>query len=283
MQNEYNLDSTEFYSLKTASKRLFRLISDRLNVNTAYVTKRGNNAMTVVSSYNEKEEIIPEGYAVEYSGTYCRLIINNEKSVMHTANLAHDEITRQLEVTSQLKVKGFLGVSLTDTNGKIFGTLCVMDKEEKEFNEEDITYLKSMAEILSYMIELDQTKYNMDFLSVPIVPITKGISILTLQGVIDERRAENIIKQVLQYGASNQIDYFIVDLSGLKIVDGYFPTILGDLFQSIQLMGIETIITGVTPSIAQQEVANEQLPRFKTVQNLESALDYIGFELVEKI
>ena len=282
MQNEYNLDSTEFYSLKNASKRLFKLISERLNVNTAYVTKRGETAMTVISSYNEKEEIIPEGYAVEYSGTYCRLIINDKNSVMHTANLEHDEITRELEVTSQLKVRGFLGVALTDTDGKIFGTLCVMDKEEKAFSEDDISYLKSMAEILSYIIDLDQTKYNMDFLSVPIVPITKGISILTLQGVIDERRAENIIQQVLQYGANQQINHFIVELSGLKIVDGYFPVILGDLFKSIQLMGIETIITGVTPAIAQQEVANEQLPHFKTVQNLEAALGYIGFELVEK-
>jgi rsbT co-antagonist protein RsbR len=282
MTNEYNLDSTEFYSLKNASKRLFKLISDRLNVNTAYVTKRGENAMTVVSSFNEKEEIIPEGYAVEYSDTYCRLIINNEGSVMHTPNLEHDEFTRELEVTSQLKVKGFLGVTLTDTKGKVFGTLCVMDKEEKSFSEDDISYLKSMAEILSYIIELDQTKYNMDFLSVPIVPITKGISILTLQGVIDERRAENIIQQALQYGANQQINHFIVELSGLKIVDGYFPLILGDLFKSIQLMGIETIITGVTPAIAQQEVANEQLLHFKTVQNLEAALAYIGFELVDK-
>ncbi|WP_226659095.1 GAF domain-containing protein [Guptibacillus hwajinpoensis] len=282
MHNEYNLDSTEFNSLKTASKRLFRLISERLNVNTAYVTKRGETAMTVVSSYNEQEEIIPEGYSVEYSGTYCRLIITNDHSVMHTANLEEDEFTKQLEVTSQLKVKGFLGVSLTDTSGKLFGTLCVMDKQEKVFSQDDITYLKSMAEILSYLIELDQTKYNLDFLSVPIVPITKGISILTLQGVVDERRAETVIQQVLQYGANQQINYFIADLSGLKIVDGYFPMILGDLFKSIQLMGIETVVTGVTPAIALQEVANEQLPHFKTVQNLESALDYIGFELVEK-
>lgn len=282
MTNEYNLDSTEFHSLKTASKRLFKLITDRLNVNTAYVTKRGETAMTVVSSFNEREEIIPEGYAVEYSGTYCRLIINNESSVMHTPNLERDEFTKQLEVTSQLKVKGFLGVSLTDRNGKIFGTLCVMDKEEKIFSEEDIAYLKSMAEILAYIIDLDQTKYNMDFLSVPIVPITKGIAILTLQGVIDERRAENIIQQVLEYGANQQINHFIVELSGLKIIDGDFPVTLGDLFKSIQLMGIETIITGITPAIAQQEVANEQLPHFKTVQNLEAALSYIGFELVEK-
>ncbi|WP_347551542.1 STAS domain-containing protein [Pseudalkalibacillus hwajinpoensis] len=280
--SNYNLDSSQFVSLKTASKRLFKLISERLNVNTAYVTKRGNNAMTVLSSFNEKEEIIPEGYEVEYSGTYCRLIIGNEHNAMNTVNLTKDKLTEQLEVTSQLQVKGFLGVTLTKLNGEVFGTLCVMDKEEKDFSDEDIQYLKSMAEILSYVIDLDQTKYNMSFLTVPIVPITQGIAILSLQGLIDEDRTENITQTALQYGANRDINYFIVDLSGLMIIDSEFSNVLGELVPSLQLMGIETVITGITPEIARHEAANDHLLQAKTVPTLEVALDYIGFKLIEK-
>lgn len=88
-------------------KKLFEVITKQLNVSTTYVTRRGETAMTVLSSYNEKEEIIPEGYSVEYGGTYCRLIIMNDGDVMHTANLMKDAVTRQLEVTDQLQVKGF--------------------------------------------------------------------------------------------------------------------------------------------------------------------------------
>ncbi|MFD6443309.1 GAF domain-containing protein, partial [Peribacillus sp. NPDC060186] len=54
-----------------------------------------------------------------------------------------DVVTRELEVTSQLNVRGFLGVTLKDLKGKVFGTLCVMDREERVFSEEDINYLKS--------------------------------------------------------------------------------------------------------------------------------------------
>ncbi|MEI2342569.1 anti-anti-sigma factor, partial [Priestia megaterium] len=60
-----------FYSLRSVSQKLFEVITNQLNVRTTYVTRKGETAMTVLSSYNEKEEIIPEGYSVEYGGTYC--------------------------------------------------------------------------------------------------------------------------------------------------------------------------------------------------------------------
>jgi len=284
MAGTYNIASSEYQSLITASKKMFKMITKRLNVNTAYVTRRGETAMTVLSSLNNQEEIIPEGYSVDYGGTYCRLIIQDENDAMTTENLTKDEITKELEVTSQLDMKGFLGVTLNDSEGNVFGTLCVMDKEEKNFSEDDIEYLKSMADVLSHIIELDQTKYNMSYLSVPIIPITKGISILTIQGIIDDQRARDITDTVLQYGAQNQIEYFIVDLSGLVIVDDAFPHVFINLVKSLDLMGIEAIITGITPEIAKHEVNNIDLKGLnaKMVSDLESALEYIGFYLQEK-
>ncbi|ARI76448.1 STAS domain-containing protein [Halobacillus mangrovi] len=283
MSKGYNLDTSQFHSLRKASKKLFKTISSRLNVNTAYVTKRGQKEMTVLSSFNETEEIIPEGYSVEYGGTYCRIIISNEDSHMTTRDLTTDVLTRNLDVTPQLNVKGFLGVTLRDTSGEVFGTLCVMDREEKDFSDDDIMFLKSMADVLSHLVELDETKYNMSLLNVPIIPITEGVSVLTVQGIIDDYRAEKILKDVLDYGAQYEIDYFIVDVSGLSIIDNDFPQVLIDLVQSLELMGIETIITGITPELAKNEVNNTQLHRLntKTVFNLEAAMKYIGFSLIE--
>jgi len=220
---------------------------------------------------------------VEYGDTYCRLIIMNEKNYMNTNNLTKDLVTSKLEVTEQLNVKGFLGVTLTDLNGNVFGTLCVMDKEEKKFNEDDIEYLRSMADVLSHMIDSDQTKYNMAFLTVPIIPITDGISILPIQGIIDENRAEKILNSVLQYGADHNTNYFIIDLSGLVIIDGIFPNVLTELVKTLQLMGIHAIVTGITPEIAKYDNENGQLSQLQTTmaRNLESALALIGFTLTE--
>ncbi len=263
---------------------MFNMISTRLNVNTAYVAKRGETAMTVLSSFNKDEEIIPEGYEVDYGGSYCRHIINHKNQEMHTPDVNEYHVTRDLAVTPELGVKGYLGVTLTDTEGTVFGTLCVMDREEKVFSDEDVEYLKSMADLLSHIIELDQTKFNMGFLNVPILPITNGVSILTLQGVIDDDRANKIMDTVLRHTSSKQIDYIIIDLSGLVIVDDVFPTLLVKLVQSLQLIGAETIITGITPEAALHNISSQHIKdlKAKTVQNLEGALEYIGFYLQEK-
>ncbi|WP_226580711.1 STAS domain-containing protein [Halobacillus litoralis] len=283
MSHEYQLDTKDFHSLKTASQKMFNVISERLNVQTAYVTKRGETAMTVLSSFNREEEIIPEGYSVEYGGTYCRYIINNKESSLTTDNLMMDELTRDLEVSSQLQVKGFLGVTLVDTSGEVFGTLCVMDKEEKNFSDQDIKFLKSMADVLSHLIELDQTQYNMALLNVPIIPITKGVAIFTIQGIIDQHRADKIMKNVLEYGVEHDVDYFIIDLTGLVILDKTFPKVIVNLVQALEVMGIQTIMTGITPEIAQREMKDTNLIKMKTktVCDLESALSYIGFTLIE--
>lgn len=284
MNNEYTNKIPAFYSLRSVSLKLFSLISDRLNVSTAYVTRRGETAMTVLSSYNREEEIIPEGYSVEYGGTYCRLIIMKDEGMMHTADLTKDLITRELEVTSQLNVKGFLGVTLKDLEGNVFGTLCVMDREEKHFTEDDINYLKSMADLLSHIIDLDKTKYYMGFLSVPIIPITSGISILSLQGIVDENRSEQIMGDVLQTAADQDIRYFIVDLSKLIVQDDVFPNVLIDMIHALQLMGVDAIITGVTPAFAMSQfnLINLENSDTKFVTNIKTALDYIGYSLVEK-
>ncbi|AWD68039.1 MULTISPECIES: GAF domain-containing protein [Priestia] len=272
-----------FYSLRSVSQKLFEVITKQLNVSTTYVTRRGETAMTVLSSYNEKEEIIPEGYSVEYGGTYCRLIIMNDGDVMHTANLMKDAVTRQLEVTDQLQVKGFLGVTLKDLKGNVFGTLCVMDKEEKEFSGEDIAFLQSMAGILSHMIDLDETRYQMGFLSVPIIPITEGVSILSLQGIIDKERADQIMTDVLHDAAHNEIDYFIIDLSKLLLREKEFPNFFLKMITALQLMGAQAVITGVTPTFAKEQTKNHDLRnlQLKVVKNIQQALQCVGYNLIK--
>ncbi|TGB02394.1 STAS domain-containing protein [Halobacillus salinus] len=281
MSEQQQFTSSEFGSLRKASQKMFRAITSHLGVNTAYVTHKGQTAMTVLSSFNEKEEIVEEGLSVEYSDTFCRLIINNKDSALNAINLQKDEFAKELEATAELEVKGFLGVSLLDSKGEVFGTLCALDKEEKEFSDEDVDFLKSMSEVLSYLIELDQTHYHMGFLNVPIIPITKGVSVLPLQGVIDDTRSGIIMETVLNHGAKHQMSYFIIDLSGLVILDNHFPTVLKQLVQSLQLMGIETMVTGMTPEIAKLEVASEAFHNInvRTVVDLESALERIGFDL----
>ncbi|SFJ46795.1 rsbT co-antagonist protein RsbR [Halobacillus dabanensis] len=284
MSDEYQLDTKEYDSLKTASSKIFDVIAKRLNVQTAYITKKGENEMTVLSSLNKYEEIVPEDFTIDYKESHCRLIINKEDNTLNTNNLMSDELTREMKASAQLQVKGYLGVTLKDLNGEVFGTLCVMDRDEKEFDEEDVEFLHSIAAILSHMIELDQTNYNIGFMNVPIIPTTQGVAVTPVQGIIDEKRADKLLNDVLHHGMAQEIDHFIIDLSGLVIHGQEFPRVIEQLVNSLQVMGIHPILTGITPDIAYREMDSMNLSGFqlKTVPNLEAALSYIGFQLKEE-
>lgn len=268
-------------SLKAVSYKLFKVISDELGINTAYVTQRGPKAMKVISSFNKDHYIIPEGYEVDYDGTYCRLIIQNEQEAMHTDNLGSFHLTKGLEVTEQLEVKGFLGVTLRDFYGNVFGTLCVMDKEEKQFTDENIHFLKNMAEVLSYIIHLDSTIADIELLSVPIIPIKKGLAILSLQGNITEERSHKIMEDTFHYAAANRVHSFIIDLSQLVLLENRFPDLLKNLVLGLNVMGIQVMMTGLPPWLVKMPEIRAHLSELTIdyVMDIESALNRIGYTL----
>lgn len=279
-----NSTGTEtFDSLKKASEKVFELITTHLDVQTAYVAKRGDNEMKVISSINKKEEMVPAELEVAYSGSVCRVVLSDDDNRLNATNIMKDELTRELEITSEMQAKGFLGVTLYDQKGEEFGTLCVMDREEKHFTDEDVDFLRSIANVLSYLIELDHTQFNMSLLNVPILPITTGVSVLTLQGIVDDERADKLTADVLNYASQNSIDYFVIELSGLFVINNEFPYVVVEIIQALQVMGIEPIMTGITPAIAMQETGTDALQKLniKTVSNIEEALEYIGFALVQ--
>lgn len=268
-------------SLKAVSYKLFEVITDELDVNTAYVTQRGPKAMEVISSFNKTHYIIPEGYEVDYDGTYCRLIIQSDEEAMHTNNLGSFNLTKELEVTEQLEVKGFLGVTLRDYYGNVFGTLCVMDKEEKEFTDKNIQFMKNMAGVLSYIIHLDNTIADIELLSVPIIPIKKGLAILSLQGNINEERSQKIMEDTLSYAAKNGSHSFIIDLSQLVLLENRFPDVLKNLVLGLNVMGIKVMMTGLPPWLVKMPEVRDHLMDLKTeyVMDIESALNKIGYSL----
>ncbi|RAZ81389.1 STAS domain-containing protein [Planococcus halotolerans] len=268
-------------SLKAVSYKLFEVISDELDVNTAYVAQKGSKAMKVISSFNKDHFIVPEGFQVTYDGSHCRLIIQNDEGVMHTNNLGSFNLTKDMEVTEQLKVKGYLGVTLRDYYGNIFGTLCVMDKEEKDFTDKDIHFLKNMAEVLSYIIHLDNTIADIDLLSVPIIPIKKGLAILSLQGNINEERSQKILEDTLSYAAKNSSESFIIDLSQIVLLENRFPDVLRNLVLGLNIMGIKVMMTGLPPWLVKMQEVRDHLTDLQTeyVVDIESALNNIGYTL----
>jgi len=145
-------------------------------------------------------------------------------------------------------------------------------------------FLDEICYIFSQIYEV-QTKKKMDVaytaleeLSVPIVPITIGIAVMPIIGEIDTHRSALIMQTGLAKSVHMELTHLILDISGVQIMDTMVADNLFKLVYSLRLLGVETILTGIRPEIAQTSVKlGIDFRKINTKATLEQALEEIGF------
>jgi DNA-binding response OmpR family regulator len=91
-------------------------------------------------------------------------------------------------------------------------------------------------------------------LAAPLIPITDGILVFPLVGTIDGDRAEQALQTALLEASKRGAEYLIIDITGVKAVDGALARLLFEVSSGLGLLGTRAIITGMSPSIAQSFV-----------------------------
>jgi rsbT co-antagonist protein RsbR len=88
-------------------------------------------------------------------------------------------------------------------------------------------------------------------MSTPVTEIWEGLLFLPVVGIIDSRRSREIMNATLSKIAETQARVFILDISGVGVVDTAVANHLIKITRATKLMGCETTISGVSPAIAQ--------------------------------
>ncbi len=91
-------------------------------------------------------------------------------------------------------------------------------------------------------------------MSTPVTTIWDGILLLPIVGIIDSRRAQDIMNTMLAKVAESQARVAILDISGVGVVDTAVANHLIKITKATRLMGCETTISGISPPIAQTVV-----------------------------
>ena len=97
---------------------------------------------------------------------------------------------------------------------------------------------------------MTQSKAIME-MSTPVTQIWEGILLLPLVGLIDSKRAQDIMDASLDKIAETQARIFILDISGVGVVDTAVANYLIKVTKATRLMGCVSTISGVSPAIAQ--------------------------------
>ena len=110
-------------------------------------------------------------------------------------------------------------------------------------------------------------------MSTPVTQIWSGILLLPIVGIIDSMRARDIMNATLEKIGETQARIFILDISGVGVVDTAVANNLIKITRATSLMGCDCTISGVSPQIAQTMVdLGIDFGRIKTTSTMKDAL-----------
>ena len=95
-----------------------------------------------------------------------------------------------------------------------------------------------------------QSKALME-MSTPVTQIWEDILMLPVVGIIDSKRAQEMMITILSQIGDTRAKVFIMDISGVAVVDSAVANHLFKITKSTGLMGCTSLISGISPAIAQ--------------------------------
>jgi rsbT co-antagonist protein RsbR len=155
-----------------------------------------------------------------------------------------------------------------------------MTDDARSRMEESVTKLLHLdtavvVETYNHLVEetlTAQAKSLME-MSTPVTQIWSGILLLPIVGIIDSKRARDIMNATLAKIGETQARIFILDISGVGVVDTAVANHLIKITRATRLMGCDCTISGVSPSIAQTIVdLGIDVGRIKTTSTMKDAL-----------
>ncbi|AUX42830.1 protein kinase [Sorangium cellulosum] len=87
-------------------------------------------------------------------------------------------------------------------------------------------------------------------LSTPILEVWDGVLAIPVIGALDDARADEIMKSLLEWIVHRSAPYALVDLTGVEALDERTAGCVVRIVRSAELLGARGIITGIRPAVA---------------------------------
>ncbi|WP_366247400.1 STAS domain-containing protein [Terribacillus aidingensis] len=119
-------------------------------------------------------------------------------------------------------------------------------------------------------------------LSTPVISLTPTVALLPLVGEIDTNRAQYMMDNVLHSCSKLGVDHLFIDMSGVVVIDTMVAQRIFSIIESLKLLGVETIISGMRPEIAQTSTQlGIPFNQLKTTHSLKNAVEKIMLQKIK--
>lgn len=147
---------------------------------------------------------------------------------------------------------------------------------ESRANENEALMAQVQATNESLLTTQERLRKTIDVLSLPLIPLMPGVTLLPLVGYLDEQRAQKMLESLLHGIHMQRAQTVIIDLTGLQELDTQASAALLQSARAAQLLGSKVILTGISAQAAAQLVAQGiAITGVQTVANLGQAISEI--------
>lgn len=148
----------------------------------------------------------------------------------------------------------------------------VLDAYEPAANRIAVTVGVSFVEERDRVIHDQQESIRE--LSTPVLQLRERLLILPMIGVLDSSRARQLTEQLLGAIRDNRATVVVIDITGVATIDRTVANHLVQTVEASRLMGARTILTGLSPEIAQTVVdLGVDLSMMRTVGDLQGGIE----------
>ena len=196
--------------------------------------------------------------------------------VLAGSESAHDEILVSIAGQAKSTRVESSAFAMRNAEGKLHHVLSVTHDvtAQRALEDEIQTRNAQLAESEADKTQLiERLRHAVDELSNPILEVWDDVLLLPVIGLVDSRRAADMVARLLDAVAHGQARYVIIDLTGVEIVDTRTADHLIKLVKKVELVGARCVLTGIRPAVAQTLVdIGVDFGRLTTLRNLKHGL-----------
>ena len=112
--------------------------------------------------------------------------------------------------------------------------------------------------------------------TIPVLKIWDQL-LVALQGDVSDRQADELSHAVLSRIRDADVTGLIVDVTGVLTLDSHLCAVLARLAASARLMGVRSVLCGLTPEVVMTLQAMDiELEEIETMGTIEEALEAAG-------
>jgi rsbT co-antagonist protein RsbR len=141
--------------------------------------------------------------------------------------------------------------------------------------------------IAAYLETMTRHQAAIRELSTPVIKVYDRILLLPIVGTVDTQRANQIMETVLVQVVEQQAKVIIIDIAGVPVVDTKVADHILQTTAAVQLLGAQTVLTGISASVARTVVQlgveiTKVDTRAKLSEGIEVALSILGKKIASK-